>query len=213
MKFYLYLIYLITFLWDLESLNITNSNDYHFCYLVTSVEDEYYKDCLRIKDSSFWIRKIVCSIIIILQLIYEMVQVYQEGSQYFQSKENFFDIVGILFYFIASGMDIMNDIVSDYCRILFVFCLLFSLFKMLFLIRVFKSLSFLTKMVTLVGVELIPFMTLFLLFTIIVSECNQIIQVDISAYGRLNSDSSKLFAYFVQTMRSSFGDFSLFDRY
>jgi hypothetical protein len=79
----------------------------------------------------------VCIIVEVMFLAYEYIQFKKEGRDYLDDYWNYFEIFGILFYFIASAMDITNTKTSDVCRILFVVSLLFSLFKILYLIRVF----------------------------------------------------------------------------
>jgi len=66
-----------------------------------------------------------------------------------------------------------------------------------------------TMMIIQVCIELGPFTLLFTLFIITFSECYSILETDISAYGRLHPT----IAYFVQTLRSAFGDFNVIDPY
>ena len=51
---------------------------------------------------------------------------------------NYFELLGIFLYQWASILDITNENTSDICRILFVFSVMFSLIKVLYLIRVFR---------------------------------------------------------------------------
>jgi len=175
-KFWLYLSFLITYISDLESIN------------KTEIDSD-----LRIKDWEFYLKKAWCGSIQFTLLTYEIMQFRKEGSEYFSSFWNYFELTGICSFAAATIMDLCSDTVSDSCRIIYCCSMLFTLVKMLFLIRIFKSLSFLTMMIIQVVIELGPFLVLFTLFIITFSECYSILGTDISAYGRLHP----LFAYFI----------------
>jgi len=59
---------------------------------------------------------------------------------------NYIQVLGIIFYYSAAITDVVEQNVSDNCRILYAIALLFSLFTILYLVRVFSVLSFLVKM-------------------------------------------------------------------
>ena len=91
---------------------------------------------------------------------------------------------------------------------------MFSLIKVLYLLRVFKQLNFLVTMVITVVNEVIYFMLLFSVFLLTFAQCNHIIQVDVSAYGR----TPDILAHFFGVLRIAMGDqanvdpFETFDR-
>jgi hypothetical protein len=110
-------------------------------------------------------------------------------------------------FFWAAFMDITNPSITDNNRILFVFSVMFSLVKIVYLVRVFKSLNFLVTMLASVVNEVVYFMVLFGCFLLTFAECNHIVMVDTSAYNR----TPALMAQFFTILRCSMGDFSLID--
>lgn len=110
---------------------------------------------------------------------------------------------------VASILDMVQEKCDDACKAFYVVTLLFLLVKVLFLIRVFKQLSFLVMMLIQVAVDIKNFFILFMVFILIIAECYSVVQVDVSAYGRVPS----LLAYALATFRSAMGDFSLIDPY
>ncbi len=104
-------------------------------------------------------------------------------------------------------MDMNEDIVSDPCRIMYVFTLLFSSITFLYLVIVSSQLIFLAKMLIQVIKDVKYFVILFGIFNFTFAECFHVVNVDISAYGRAPS----LMAHSIATLRSAFGDFSLLD--
>jgi hypothetical protein len=57
--------------------------------------------------------------------------------------------------------------------------------------------------------EVIFFMVLFSIFLLTFAECNHVLLVDISAYGR----TRPLLSHFITMLRCAMGDFSLIDPY
>ena len=82
-------------------------------------------------------------------------------------------------------MDLVNEKVSDWCRIIYVLSLSFSVIKVLYLIRVFKNLSFMVKMIGQVLKDLRAFFILFLLFLFVTAQSFMVMKTDTSAYGRI----------------------------
>ena len=123
-KLFTYAVFLVTFFVDLETLhgNASEEADVH----------------PRIKDLAFIIRKVICELIQLYFLMYEIVQFRKEKKEYFKDFWNYFELLGIFLYQWASILDITNENTSDICRILFVFSVMFSLIKVLYLIRVFR---------------------------------------------------------------------------
>lgn len=132
-KFWLYVSFLITYISDLETLNIPNENE---------IDSQ-----LRIKDWGFYLRKAWCGCVQSTFFIYEIMQFRNEGREYFYGFWNYFELLGICFFATATIMDMSQDKVTDLCRIIYCCSMIFTLVKMLFLIRIFKSLSFLTMMI------------------------------------------------------------------
>ena len=70
------------YIWDLETLNIVDEND------------------KRIKENGFYIRKIVCFLIQFIFLFYEFIRFKIEGKKYIYDFKNYFELCGIILYFI-----------------------------------------------------------------------------------------------------------------
>lgn len=109
----------------------------------------------------------------------------------------------ILFYW-AAILDVISEQISDLMRVLFCCSIMMSLVKIVYLVRVFKSLNFLVTMLAHVCNEVIYFMMLFGIFLLTFAECNHIVQVEINEYGRLPG----LIAHLITILRCSMGDFS-----
>lgn len=84
-----------------------------------------------------------------------------------------------------------------------------SLVKIVYLVRVFKQLNFLVTMLITVVNEIVFFMILFSIFLLTFAECFNLLEVDVSAYGRL----PRILAHVISTLRCAMGDFSLIDPY
>ena len=70
--------------------------------------------------------------------IFEMMQVKNEGKEYFYDFWNFFEVFGIILYFYAAVLDIITTHTTTKNRILFACSILMSLVKIVYLVRVFK---------------------------------------------------------------------------
>ena len=108
-------------------------------------------------------------------------------------------------FFWAAILDIVSNQVSDIMRVLFCLSILMSLVKIVYLVRVFKSLNFLVTMLAHVCNEVIHFMMLFGIFLLTFAECNHIVRVNIDSYGRLPG----IFAHLIMILRCSMGDYDL----
>ena len=94
------------------------------------------------------------------------------------------EVTGIIIFYIGACLDIIHPTISEELRMLWCFSVMFSLIKILYLVRVFKQLNFLVTMVITVVNEVFYFMLLFSVFLLTFAECNHILQVDTSSYGR-----------------------------
>mmetsp|Transcript_2769 Transcript_2769/g.4352 ORF Transcript_2769/g.4352 Transcript_2769/m.4352 type:complete len:174 (+) Transcript_2769:109-630(+) len=83
--------------------------------------------------------------------------------------------------------------------------IIFTLAKMVYLIRVFRQLNFLVTMLITVVNDISYFMILFALFLFTFAESFHVLEVDVSSYGRAPS----LLSYFVAVLRCAMGDFSI----
>lgn len=162
-KLKIYVIFMMFFYWDVEVQN----------------------DPERVKGISFIFTKVVCFSINFYFLSYEITQMINEGFEYLKDMWNYWEVSGILWYFIGSCMDIVSDEITDTIKILYVFSNIFSLIKLLYLIRVFKQLSFLVMMVIQVMIDVKFFFILFFIFLLSFAICYRIVDVDVSYYGRV----------------------------
>ena len=107
---------------------------------------DYYHDG-RDKGPGYILRKSIGICIQAFFFTYEMQQLYNAGKEYFSDIWNYFELAGIGLYTMAVYEDWYHDDISDACKIFYVFTILFGLIKVLFLVRVFRDLSFLVMMV------------------------------------------------------------------
>ena len=109
-------------------------------------------------------RKITGSLIELYFLYYEFYQIKTLKREYLEDPWNYLEVTGILLYWGASILDLANERVSDWCRIMYVLTLAFSVIKVFYLIRVFNSLSFMVKLISQVCVDLYSFLIMFFVF-------------------------------------------------
>ena len=192
-KFYIYLVFIISFYLDVGTLNSWHNDD--------DVNEH------RIKDFWYGIRKFVGMIIQFFFLVYEFVQFRHEGNDYWGDFWNIFELLGIFCYFWASTLDIMYQNVTDLMRIVYSITVLLSLVKVLYLIRVFKNLSFLVMMVIQVVKDVRYFIVIYSIFVLAFAYMFYILQVDVTYYGR----QPKLLGMFIGCIRASMGDFAVID--
>mmetsp|Transcript_14472 Transcript_14472/g.22443 ORF Transcript_14472/g.22443 Transcript_14472/m.22443 type:complete len:151 (+) Transcript_14472:5568-6020(+) len=127
---------------------------YYFGFLVVFfididyvfIEEDPHSD-ERTKGAWYIARKTMGILIQMFFFIYEMRQLYKSGREYFLDIWNYFELGGICLYFAAVANDWINDDITDVCKMLYVGTILLSLVKVLFLLRVFKYISFLVSMV------------------------------------------------------------------
>jgi len=119
------------------------------------------------------------------------------------------EVSGIGIFAVAAVSDLLLDRPTDAMKIMFSISILLCLFKIVYLVRVFRNLNFLVTMLMTVIVEIYSFMVLFMIFLLAFAECYHILLVDISAYGR----TPELAAHALATLRMSMGDFALLDPY
>lgn len=194
-KFYLYLVFLVGYVYDMESIHATELT-----------EDGQVTD-VRKKDWVFYTVKAVCSIIQAIFMIYEFAQFKIEGYDYLKDPWNYLEVVGIVIFFTAAVLDITNDVVSDATRMLFCTSLLLCLSKVVYLVRVFRNLNFLVTMISTVIEEIVDFTILFGIFLFAFAEMNHVLDVDITTYGRV----PPIMAHVFNALRTAMGDFATLD--
>jgi hypothetical protein len=110
----------------------------------------------------------------------------------------------MLLFFWGAFLDITEERVTDNMRIIFVASIMLSLSKVIYLVRVFKQLNFLVKMLSYVLIDIVYFMVLFCCFLVTFAECNHIVRVDVSGYGRV----PEFYAHIFNIIRCASGDFA-----
>jgi len=128
-KFLAYAIFLLFYYIDLESIH--------------TYEDEGLP---RYKGILFYTCKVVCSLIQFSFLYFEFLQVLREGSEYFSDPWNYMENFGSILYFWGAIIDLHAEYESDQFRIVSSMSVIFTLIKIVYLIRVFRQLNFLVTM-------------------------------------------------------------------
>jgi len=185
------MIYLLSFYLTLESTHMNN------------------EDGSRFKGRKFIVLKLTSASVQIFFLCYELIQFKKEGQEYLYDFWNIFELLGIFFYFWGTAMDLANDYFSDLNKIVFTITVLLSLVKRMYLLRVFRYLSFLVMMLIQVGNDVKMFMFIFLIFNLTFAECFHIVDVDVTSYGRM----PELLSLTIAVLRAAMGDFSIIDPY
>lgn len=80
----------------------------------------------------------ICIAVQGLFTIYEMIQIHQEGRDYFEDIWNYLEVAGIIIFYIGAAIDIQYPSISTTLRVLWCFSVMFSLIKIIYLVRVFK---------------------------------------------------------------------------
>ena len=187
LKFYCYMLFLLVYYYDLE-------------YIADADEDG-----LRIKGFTFYFCKGICFFIQSLFFIYELVQMKIDGFDYFFDSWNYLELSGNIFFAWGAILDINNSQVTDFCRVIISISILFTLAKVVYLIRVFRQLNFLVTMFITVVNEIFYFMILFTTFLITFAQSFRIVEVDMSVYGR----APAMLGYSISVLRCAMGDFSI----
>lgn len=156
-KLAIYLVFLILFTIDIE------------------VIFRDFKSVERTKDWFYYCRKVACLSIQTYFILYEFRQMAESIQEYLKDIWNYFELMGIGLYVTGATMDIVQTEITDYCKFFYVLTILFMIIKVLFLVRVFSSISFLVMMLIEVIRDLKTFLGLFLFFTLAFAECYRVL--------------------------------------
>mmetsp|Transcript_42439 Transcript_42439/g.65116 ORF Transcript_42439/g.65116 Transcript_42439/m.65116 type:complete len:147 (+) Transcript_42439:2601-3041(+) len=135
---------------------------FYYIDLLSLDEAEGY----RHKGLKFILCKSVCFFVQTLFFVYELVQMYLDGSDYFTDSWNYLELLGNFLYGWGAVLDIINPQVTDTTRILISVSVAMTLAKIVYLIRVFRQLNFLVTMLMTVINEIFFFMILFAIFIV-----------------------------------------------
>ena len=136
-------------------------------------------------------------------------QIKTEFYDYFYDAWNYMELLGNFFYAWGTWLDITRDRTDDEMRLVLAFSIMFTLIKVVYLIRVFRQLNFLVTMFMTVVGEIQYFLILFTLFLLTFAESFNRVDVDVEAYGRIPT----LLAHFMNVLRCAMGDFSILHQY
>ena len=171
-----------------------------------------------------------CSILLIFNHIrYEIGQCKLRGWKYFYDGENYVDFLFAISFFLTFGFEIgfgtylgnppeeqPEDPRAEYTRISMSIMLLLGFLKGLTTLRAFTQFSFIVRMVVLVVKEMIPFLTLFLVFTIVCSMVMFVLGVHLGtaatpAEGEepTNYQGLHFFGHIIFTLQNSLGSFEV----
>ena len=87
-KFCLYLVFLIVYYTEIENLSDVDDDDF------------------RVKGIMFYTLKAIGMLIQSLFLLYEIVQMFTDGEDYFTDPWNYLELLGNAFYFLGAWMEI-----------------------------------------------------------------------------------------------------------
>ena len=130
---------------------------------------------------------------------------YIDRADYFSDSWNYLELAGNAAYFTGAILDLVNEEMTDELQIVASMSVMFTLAKIVYLIRVFRNLNFLVTMFITVVQEIFYFMILFTIFIFTFAESFHVLQVDRENYGR----TPDIMAHFIQVFRCAMGDFSI----
>ena len=119
------------------------------------------------------------------------------------------EVLGFILFAVGTMMDIQMTKPSDLLRIIWALGVIFALIKTIYLVRVFQQLNFLVTMITTVINEIMFFILMFAMYLVTFGACFHLVDVDITAYGRMN----ELLAHILGVLRCAMGDFAMIDMY
>jgi len=100
--------------------------------------DSVDEDGERAKGWVFWISKGVCTVINLAFFCYELVQMKNDRLDYLFDTWNYLELGGNILYQTGALMDILNERVTDVNRLVISGSVIFTLAKVVYLIRVFR---------------------------------------------------------------------------
>ena len=109
-----------------------------FYFIDLSTLDSIDDNGERAKGWVFWISKGVCTVINSAFFCYELIQMKNDRLEYFMDSWNYLELGGNILYQTGALMDILNDRVTDVNRLVIPGSVIFTLAKVVYLIRVFR---------------------------------------------------------------------------
>ncbi|CDW84942.1 wd-40 repeat protein [Stylonychia lemnae] len=201
-RFYVYLIFMASFIFDIfYSTYATQKNQEE-----TEVSSQEAEDSLP----NIWIKittKIICSLVLIYFLIYEIKQIRIQRSEYLNDGWNLFDFSHILAFTTFCILDFISQN-QDNLILIKILVILLSFMKLFFFLRIYDGFSFLVQMMAGVFKDLKYFLIFFIIFIL---QFGMIFLVLFKAKQIDEYNGVNKLAYFLMAFRISSGDFQLDD--
>ena len=190
MKFIFYGIFIVVYLADLNQ-----------------TKTYYDEEEFRTKNFLFYTYKGIESVVQGSFLAYEIIQMRLDFKDYLTDVWNYLELLGIVFWAWAAVLDILESDITNLIKTLFSLSIMFSLIKIMYLIRVFRQLNFLVTMFNTVVIDIFYFMILFCIFMLIFAQSFHVVGLSVKSYGRTPS----LLAHSISVFRVAMGDFAMID--
>ncbi|CDW87819.1 wd-40 repeat protein [Stylonychia lemnae] len=206
-QFYVYLIFLTTFLIDIlyTTYSLKSYND----QVKLKVDDQLD---LKLQDylPNIYVQismKTICGLVLIYFLIHEIRQLRIQRGNYFQDIWNYFDFSHIVIFICFCILEFTNED-SDLLILNKVLLIILSFMKLFYFLRIYDGFSFLVQMMAGVFKDLKYFISFFLIFITLFGMIFLVLfKADsIDEYNGVNG-----IAYFLMAFRISSGDFQLDD--
>ncbi|CDW79849.1 wd-40 repeat protein [Stylonychia lemnae] len=204
-RFYIYLIFMASFIFDIFYSVYATQNDQEKSEQKSSadLDTEILQPNIWIKISS----KIICSLVLLFFLIYELKQISVQKGSYFSDGWNYFDFSHIIAYTTFCILDFTNE---DKINLILIKILVIVLtfMKLFFFLRIYDGFSFLVSMMAGVFKDLKYFLIFFIIFIL---QFGMIFLVLFKAQQIDEYNGVNKLAYFLMAFRISSGDFQLDD--
>ncbi|CDW87224.1 wd-40 repeat protein [Stylonychia lemnae] len=159
---------------------------------------------------NIWIKistKVVCSLVLLFFLIYEIRQIRVQRRQYFNDGWNFFDFSLITAFTAFCIFDFISDN-QDNLILIKILVIVLTFMKLFFFLRIFDGFSFLVQMMGGVFKDLKYFLIFFIIFIL---QFGMIFLVLFKAKQVDEYNGVNKLSYFLMAFRISSGDFQLED--
>ncbi|CDW71536.1 serine threonine protein kinase [Stylonychia lemnae] len=212
-RFYIFLIFMAFFVLDI----------FHSAYFSNSQPDSTESEASHKGETKteietktehlipyIWVQistKVVCSIVLLYFLSYEVKQMIVQKASYFSDAWNYFDFLHIIAYILFCVQDFADE-TSNNLILLKIIVIALTFMKLFFFIRIYDGFSFLVQMMGGVFKDIKYFISFFL---IIICLFGMIFLVLFRAQPIDEYKGVDQIAYFLMAFRVSSGDFQLDD--
>ncbi|CDW72372.1 wd-40 repeat protein [Stylonychia lemnae] len=203
-KFYIYLIFLATFIFDIFYSAYSNKRQVK----AETEENQLIVNASEVSEPNIWIKisaKVVCSAVLIYFLLHEVEQLTIQKANYFRDVWNYFDFTHIIAFVTFCVIDFTNED-SDSLILIKILVIVLSFMKLFYFLRIYDGFSFLVQMMGGVFKDLKYFISFFLIFIL---QFGMIFLVLFKAASIDEYNGVNKMAYFLMAFRISSGDFQL----